>query len=98
MPPALLYSTNTWLAYTISQTYYHAEHYVWCSPHPNSRWLPAGLASLPPSSSPGDLYLSLHADITGGDRHSAKIAQNKRGLTSGGDQACGGYHHGRAAR
>ena len=83
MPPTLLYSTNTWLAYTISQTYYHAEHYVWCSQHPNSRWLPAGLAPLPPSSSPGDLYLSFHADIRGGDLHSDKIEQNRRGVLKG---------------
>ncbi len=83
MPPTLLYSTNTWLAYTISQTYYHAEHYVWCSPYPNSRWLPTGLASLPPSSSPGDIYLSLHADILGGDLHSAKVDQNRDGIRNG---------------
>jgi hypothetical protein len=81
--PTLLYSTNTWLAYTISQTYYGGEHYVWCSPHPNSRWLPVGLAPLPPSSSPGDLYLSLHADIRGGDLHSAKIGQNREGILRG---------------
>ena len=81
--PTLLYSANTWLAYTISQTYYGGEHYVWCNPHLNSRWLPAGLAPLPPSSSPGDIYLALHADIQGGDLHSAKIDQNRDGVRNG---------------
>lgn len=81
--PTLLYSANTWLAYTISQTYYGGEHYVWCNPHLNSRWLPAGLAPLPPSSSPGDIYLVLHADIQGGDLHSAKIEQNRDGILRG---------------
>ena len=81
--PTLLYSANTWLAYTISQTYYREEHYVWCNPHANSRWLPAGLAPLPPSSSPGEIYLSFHADIGGGDLHSAKISQNKEGILKG---------------
>lgn len=81
--PTLLYSANTWLAYTISQTYYGGEHYVWCNPHLNSRWLPAGLAPLPPSSSPGDIYLALHADIQGGDLHSAKVEQNRDGIRNG---------------
>ncbi len=81
--PVLLYSANTWLAYTISQTYYSEEHYVWCNPYINSRWLPPGLAPLPPSSSPGDIYLSFHADILGGDLHSAKISQNKDGILKG---------------
>lgn len=81
--PPLLYSANTWLAYTISQTYYGGEHYVWCHPHPNSRRLPTGLAPLPPSSSPGDIYLALHADIQGGDLHSAKIEQNRDGIRNG---------------
>ena len=84
--PALLYSTNTWLAYTISQNYYRDEHYVWCNRHPNSRWLPTGVDPLPPSSSPGDIYLALHGDVRARDRHSAKIDQNKIGIRAGANE------------
>lgn len=81
--PVLLYSTNSWLAYTISQRYYKEQHYVWCNQYPNSRWLPAGVDPLPPSSNPGQIYLDMHADIRAHDRHSAKIHQNKTGLQKG---------------
>ena len=81
--PMLLYSTNSWLAYTISQTYFNEAHYVWCNRYPNSNWLPLGMEPMPPSSSPGAIYLALHADIRAHDRHSAKIEQNRNGLRNG---------------
>ena len=81
--PVLLYSANTWLAYTISQDYYNGKHYVWCNRYPNSRWLPSGIDPLPPSSSPGDIYLALREDVRARDRHSAKIEQNKTGIRAG---------------
>ena len=81
--PNLLYSANTWLAYTISQTYYAEEQFVWCNPYLNSRWLPMGVAPLPPLSSPGDIYLSFYTDIRGGDLHSDKINQNRDGIRNG---------------
>jgi hypothetical protein len=28
--PLVLYSTNTWLAYAISERYYRGLHYAWC--------------------------------------------------------------------
>lgn len=83
--PVLLYSANTWLAYFISQTYYDEKHYVWCNRYPNSCWLPSGIDPLPPSSSPGDIYLALHEDVRARDRHSAKIEQNKNGIRTGAD-------------
>jgi hypothetical protein len=45
--------------------------------------LPTGVDPLPPSSDPGKIYLDMHADISGHDRHSAKIDQNKTGLQKG---------------
>lgn len=30
--PLVLYSTNTWLAYTVAERFYGGEHYVWCTP------------------------------------------------------------------
>ena len=38
--PLVLYSTNTWLAYAISERFYRGIHYVWCTPH-------AGPSSVP---------------------------------------------------
>lgn len=81
--PLLLYSTNSWLAYEISQKYYNELHYVWCNQYPNSRWLPRGIDPILPSSDPGQIYLDMHADIRAHDRHSAKIEQNKTGLQKG---------------
>ena len=81
--PVLLYSANTWLAYTISQDYYNEKHYVWCNRYPNSRWLPFGIDPLPPSSSPGDIYLAIREDVRARDKHSAKIEQNKTGIRAG---------------
>src|SRR5262245_55156082 len=85
-PPLALYSTYTWLAFIINQQYYGGMHYVWCTPHfdPGSPFL--GTASaVPPTSSPKAIYFSLSAEVAAGDRHSAKVAQNRLGLQRGAD-------------
>jgi hypothetical protein len=81
--PLILYSCCTWLAYMVSQKYYGALHYVWCTPHfdPNSPF--SGESAVPPTSSPREIYANLHKEIARGDRHSEKIAQNKLGILRG---------------
>ncbi len=80
--PLFLYSTNTWLAFVISERYYRQKHWVWCSPF----FRPAeGVASagMPPSAIPGEIYDRLFQDVAKGDRHSAWIDKNKAGLIKG---------------
>lgn len=79
--PLLLYSTNTWLAWAISNQYYSGRHWIWCSPffRPNGD----APAAFPPSAIPGTIYDRLFEDVVRGDRHSAWIAKNRVGLAKG---------------
>ncbi len=81
--PLLLYSTNTLLAYHLNQTYYGELHYVWCSAIFGASNILAPYRPNPPSSSPQEIYDSLLKDIANGDKHSAKIKQNRAGLRRG---------------
>jgi len=81
--PLVLYSTNTWLAYAISQRYYSGSHFVWCSPFRGPGSTAAVDNAVPPSSSPFEIYRSLRADVNSGDQHSSKINANKVGLLKG---------------
>ncbi len=79
----VLYSTISWLAYIIGERYYGGIHYVWCTPHFDHSSIPSINYTVPPSSSPLEIYLNLAEDVKRGDRHSAKIAANKAGLLRG---------------
>ena len=81
--PVVLYSTNTWLAYIISQEYYNGVHYVWCTPYFDPRSQTSLDVAVPPTSSPYEIYHSLHEEVVRGDRHSAKIRDNKAGILRG---------------
>ena len=81
--PLILYSTNTWLAYAVSQRYYGEEHYVWCSPYFNSFSVPPSEQTVPPSSLPGSIYAQLHDEVSARERHSDKIKRNKAGIRRG---------------
>jgi hypothetical protein len=84
--PLALYSTATWLGYKINEQDYGGVHYVWCTPHFDPRSPFLGVASaVPPTSSPKAIYQSLFAEVEAGDRHSAKIAQNRLGIQRGAD-------------
>jgi hypothetical protein len=80
--PIILYSTNTWLAYNIAEQFYAAEHYVWCTPYFSPRSAPP-FASVPPTSCPLAIYRSLSIEVRAGDRHSAKIRDNRVGIATG---------------
>lgn len=81
--PILLYSTNTWLAYQIAERFYHREHYIWCVPYFDPRSLSVYHITIPPSSSPAEIYRDLYEVVRRGDRHSAKISENKAGILRG---------------
>ena len=81
--PIVLYSTNTWLAYNITETYYSHEHYVWCSPYFSSQALSGHDYSTPPTSTPCEIYNSILKEVISGDRHSFKVKENKVGILKG---------------
>lgn len=79
----ILYSTNTWLAYKISEKFYSNKHYVWCTPFFDGDNTATSLFSLPPSSTPKDIGQELQKQVRRGDRHSTKIESNRQGLIKG---------------
>lgn len=83
--PLILYSTNTWLAYSIAQRYYDEIHYIWCTPFCKHNSAPSYDGTTPPTSSALEIYMNLHEETKRGDRHSPKIAQNKSGILIGAD-------------
>lgn len=81
--PLFLYSTNTWLAYRISEQYYYGLHYVWCTPFFDPNSISKLNYSVPPSSSPYELYQVFQNDVKYRDFHSDKIEKNRLGLLRG---------------
>jgi hypothetical protein len=81
--PLVLYATNTRLAYIIAQRYYNQKHYVWCTPYFDPSSVPALDYTVPPSSSPAEIYRSLRKDVDHNERHSDKIKANKAGIIRG---------------
>jgi hypothetical protein len=80
--PLVFYSTNTLLAYNISQTYYKQNHFVWCTPHFGS-WDGAEDYTVPESSSPKEIFKDLFKAVYSMDKHSPSIRSNKLGLRRG---------------
>ena len=80
--PLVLYSTNTWLAYTIAEKYYNGMHYVWCTPYFDPR-RHGNASGVPPTSSPLEVYESLRQEVLRGERHSPKMKENRAGLRRG---------------
>jgi hypothetical protein len=83
--PLILYSCYTWLSYKINEEYYGDCHYVWCTPflNPNSKF--AKENAVPPTSSPFEIYENLYKEVDRGEKHSAKINQNRLGILRGAD-------------
>lgn len=80
----VLYSTMTALAYNINMTYYGGAHYMWCTPYFGSDYKSPHF-TVPPSSSPLDIYNTLKKEIDGSDMHGTKIALNRSGIRRGAD-------------
>lgn len=81
-PPLLLYSTNTWLAFSIAERYYGGIHYAWCSPEYDGTNT-ALHVNIPPTSSPAEIYWNLWQETRRGERHSQVMKVNRRGILRG---------------
>ncbi|HKV91674.1 MAG TPA: response regulator [Candidatus Angelobacter sp.] len=82
-PELLLYSANTWLAYNIAQRFFGGRHYVWCTPDFDAEAKPGYTATVPPSSSPKEIYRTLREAVRFNDRHNDKIKANIAGILRG---------------
>lgn len=80
--PLVLYSTTTWLAFSIAERFYAGVHYAWCSPFfaPPSKL--AGSAA-PPTSIPREIYENLYDEVVQGDAHSSAVDRNRVGVLRG---------------
>src|SRR5713101_2298302 len=82
--PLILYSTNTRLAFNISENYYGGVHFVYCTRFfDKGSLLYYGPTHLPPTSSPGEIYHTLSEAVRARDKHCPKIGQNRAGIIKG---------------
>lgn len=78
----VLYSTMTSVAYSINTKYYGGLHYMWCTPYFGSDFQSPHF-TVPPSSSPLEIYNTYKKEIDGSDLHGVKIKLNRMGLRKG---------------
>ncbi|MGQ8707169.1 hypothetical protein ACUTSW_14430 [Serratia sp. TSA_198.1] len=78
----VLYSTMTYLAYNVNKRYYGGKHYLWCTPYFGVN-IESPHFTVPPSSSPLEIYNSLKKDVDTSDIHSSKIQLNRMGIRQG---------------
>lgn len=78
----VLYSAMTALAYNINKNYYADKHYMWCTPYFGSDFESPHF-TVPPSSSPLEIYNTLKKEVDGSDHHNTKIELNRRGIRKG---------------
>lgn len=81
----ILYSTMTTLAYNVNMRYYGGKHYLWCTPYFGSDFQSPHF-TVPPSSSPLEIYDTLRKEIDGSDIHGTKIKLNRMGVRRGADR------------
>lgn len=80
--PLVLYSTSTWLAFSIAKTYYADVHYAWCSPFFSPPSKLSGAAA-PPTSIPREIYENLYDEVIQNDSHSSAVDRNRVGILRG---------------
>ncbi len=80
----ILYSTMTTLAYNVNMKYYGGLHYMWCTPYFGSDFQSPHF-TVPPISSPLEIYETLRKEIEGADLHGTKIKLNRMGVRRGAD-------------
>ena len=74
----------TLVAYNINMRYYKGLHYMWCTPYFGSDFKSPHF-TVPPSSSPLEIYNTLQREIDGADLHGTKIKLNRMGIRKGAD-------------
>jgi hypothetical protein len=78
---SLVFSTNSWLAYKISEEYYDGEHCVWCSPIlgnlGNDLHAESSIDQPVISGNPFRLYCELLTESQGGDAGSPAIMEER---------------------
>lgn len=82
IPNPILYSTMTTLAFNINNMFYSSLHYMWCTPYFGSDFQSPHF-TVPPSSSPLEIYNMLKKEVDGSDFHNTKIDFNRRGIRKG---------------
>lgn len=80
--PLLLYSANTWLAFSIAERFYAGVHYAWCSPFFSPPSKLAGFAA-PPTAIPREIFENLWHEAVEGDIHSSFVERNRVGILRG---------------
>lgn len=78
----VLYSTMTAVAFNINTKYYGGLHYMWCTPYFGSDFQSPHF-TVPPSSSPLEIYTTIQKEINGSDLHETKIKLNRMGIRKG---------------
>jgi hypothetical protein len=69
----------------INERYYKGLHYVWCSEVFDARaqYAYGPHASIPPSSSPWEIYKAMREDVRRGDLHSANVERLRKSILLG---------------
>jgi hypothetical protein len=80
----VLYSTMTFLAYNINLQHYGGHHYMWCTPYFGSDY-GSPIFTVPPSSSPLQIYMDLKREVDSGDLHGTLIKIKRLGIRRGAD-------------
>jgi hypothetical protein len=80
----VLYSTMTAVAFNVNTKYYGGLHYMWCTPYFGCDY-DSPHFTVPPSSSPLEIYNILKKEIEGVDLHNTKIKLNRMGIRKGAD-------------
>lgn len=78
----VLYSTMTAVAFNVNTKYYGGLHYLWCTPYFGSDFQSPHF-TVPPSSSPLEIYNTILKEINGSDLHETKIRLNRMGIRKG---------------
>lgn len=72
----------TVVAYNINNRYYDGKHYLWCTPYFSSDY-DSPHYTVPPSSSPFEIYKLFKQEAQATDQHGIKIPANRLGIKKG---------------
>lgn len=70
------------VAYNVNRMYYGNVHYMWCTPYFSSDY-ESPHYTVPPTSSPFEIYRQYAEEVKSGDQHGYKIKQNRIAISKG---------------